>query len=88
MNQVCSIVQKEVVSVGSSIKFKSDYDNWLRDVNEVVLFILVGDIDGVNVLCLVRLIDNFEQVRSYYDIFGEVMKNVFDELVEDMQLFL
>lgn len=85
MNQARSIVQKEAASVGSSTKFKSDYDNWLRDANEVVSLISAGDIDGANALRSARLIDNFEQVRSHYDTFGEAMKNASDELAEDMQ---
>ena len=61
MNQARSIVQGEAANVGSSTKFKSDYDNWLRDANEVVSLVSAGDIDGANALRSASLIDNFEQ---------------------------
>ncbi len=85
MNQARNIVQGEAANVGNSTKFKSDYDNWLRDANEVVSLVSAGDIDGANALRSASLIDNFEQVRSHYDTFGEAMKNAADELAADMQ---
>lgn len=85
MNQARNMVQEEAANVGSSTQFKSDYDNWLRDANEVVSLVSAGDIEAANALRSASLIDNFEQVRSHYDTFGEAMKNAADELAADMQ---
>ncbi|MCP4865721.1 MAG: methyl-accepting chemotaxis protein [Pseudomonadota bacterium] len=85
MNQARNMVQEEAANVGSSTQFKSDYDNWLRDANEVVSLVSAGDIEAANALRSASLINNFEQVRSHYDTFGEAMKNAADELAADMQ---
>lgn len=85
MSQARNMVQGEVANVGSSTQFKSDYDNWLRDANEVVSRVSAGDIEGANALRSASLIDNFEQVRSHYDTFGEAMKNAADELAAELQ---
>ena len=85
MNQARAIVQQEAENVGSGNKFKNDYDNWLRDANDVASRVMSGDIEGANALRSASLIDNFEQVRSHYDTFGEAMKNAADALAADMQ---